>query len=168
MEKKIESGVLAKIFGLYIGCEIKCTGGHFIANSNSKNENGELILSPSILADCYEKTFNYSDFKLLLTPLSEITDEDAIEVGKMCRIRSNDEKELAYTGIMIPLFHLDNYTWDNNHLYDNARTRSLIADLRPRYMLKVIDFLRFNRYALPYMGIDLFDAGIAIPKTKKI
>lgn len=73
--------------------------------------------------------------QLILRPLSKISDEDAIEVYKMVRGVTSDDRLMIYKG---------------------------------RYYAKVAlnteatDFLRSRSYMLPYKGIDLFEAGIAI------
>lgn len=78
----ITNEIKAKVFAQYLGHPMKCTGGHFIANKNSMRD-GVKIMSLSVMADCYEGTFKWSDFKLILTPLSQISDEDEIELGNI-------------------------------------------------------------------------------------
>lgn len=68
---------------LYIGAKLKCTGGHFAKNANSTDKDGHLYLSPSILADCHERTFRYDDFKPIILPLSAMTKEQALSLVQM-------------------------------------------------------------------------------------
>lgn len=73
-----------KAIANYIGQQIKCvSGGRFEANYLSKDDGGNTILSPSLLADFYEGNFDYKNFRLVLKPLLKITDDDAIQVAKL-------------------------------------------------------------------------------------
>lgn len=75
---------------------------------------------------------------LILTPLSEINDEELIEIAKFFKweeFRLNTT--LAVLGVFI-----------------KAPNSSLT------------DYLRSKNYCLPYIGVDLIEAGIAIYKTK--
>ena len=71
------------IFHAYNGCDCKHIGtGRFDPKKrNPKTRNA--ILTPSLIADFYEGTFNISEFVLLLTDLSLISDEHAVEVAKI-------------------------------------------------------------------------------------
>lgn len=107
--------------------------------------------------------------KMLLTPLSKITDEDAIEVASTCltghwQIESKDELSvvLVYDKYLVEI-------WLNEINFIDFRVRNL----KNKYQLTdpelslidIIDLLRSKGYALPYKGISLFKLGIAIDKT---
>lgn len=56
---------IAKVFAMYLGCKVKCSKSGALAD----------VYSPYACAD-------YGYWQLLLTPLSEITDEHAVEVAR--------------------------------------------------------------------------------------
>ncbi|NEM96177.1 hypothetical protein [Pontibacter burrus] len=62
---------------LYLGQRITLVNGsYFIANPNSKDKSGNPILSAALLADFEDRTFDIKNFKLLLRPLADITEEE--------------------------------------------------------------------------------------------
>lgn len=99
--------------------------------------------------------------KLILKPLSEITDEDANTFWK--KLGLNDD-------------------YGNNEAYPKESRKQFILDWlerKPKFpahyekfnavkSILAIDTLRELGYALPYMGIDLFESGIAIPNNKNL
>ena len=89
---------------------------------------------PIILSDC----------KLILTPLSEISDEDAIEVAKM-----NFHGHTEYPQIDL----------------GRALVRKLNKHIYCENPIQIIDFLRSRSYDCGFRHIpSLIDAGIAIKK----
>lgn len=60
---------------LYLGCKLKCSQV-FYPESNSKDKDGNLILSPSLFADFGEKTFSIGYFKPILRPLSDMKEDE--------------------------------------------------------------------------------------------
>lgn len=99
--------------------------------------------------------------RLILTPLSAISDEDAVEVAKMallsaryCWERWGSNSSLLSVGKEIA-----------NDLFEDYGDPVLVA---PKYLSNIIDYLRSRNYDLGYMGIrSLIDAGIAISSTDK-
>lgn len=91
--------------------------------------------------------FNFEEKCLSLNPLSSITDEDAIEVAKICRKANMDDqtKEVCIDeGRKVAM----NFTLFNLLLTNTT--------------LLLIDFLRSRSYALPWMGLsvdELIEAG---------
>lgn len=80
--------------------------------------------------------FGFEKRYLILTPLSQITDEHALEVAKMLRypkVKSN--------------LHLLEMVKRDLHSYFNFTNRNV--------PLKVSDYLRSKRYALPWMGLSV-------------
>ena len=111
----------AKFFALYWGQEVlkrKCSSTNFAARIGT-----ELPIEKFILSRPYF---------LELKPLSQITDEDAIEVD---RLRFNFR----------------------NHAGKSIIGKNYIAtSANKNYMYSIIvDFLRSKGYALPYMGISV-------------
>lgn len=103
-------------------------------------------------------------FYLELTPLSDITDEDAIEVAKICdfiighgmRIIRDDEKWVMYSvyndtpyetvTLFFHFLQLDIFSRDeagNVYQYDTER------------ILMIIDYLRSRGYVLPWLDTTL-------------
>lgn len=83
--EQVTTEFLSAMFGAYLNCEVSVNAALYLPNRNSKNAKGNPIMSPSVLADCHEKTFSYRDFMLILTPLSEITEEDELELMEMVK-----------------------------------------------------------------------------------
>lgn len=100
-------------------------------------------------------------FRLILTPLSAISDEDAVEVARMsmlsacyCWERWGSNSSLLTVGKEIA-----------NDLFEDYGDPVLVA---PKYLSNIIDYLRSRNYDLGYMGIrSLIDAGIAISSLDK-
>lgn len=156
---------IAKVFAMYLGCDVKVNAAHFTANNNSKNIKGKTILSPSIIADCHERTFQYSDFKLLLTPLSKIADEDAVHVAKMIGASYRNDN--------------DDVNW-NAYFTKKSFVNYLISNLKndedmyyAKGIIYVYQYLISRSYDVQlWLGIDhpangktAIELGIAIDKT---
>lgn len=95
-------------------------------------------------------TIEIRDSYLFLTPLHLITDEDAIEVGKM----------LEYAGKIT--------RWQREYYVEIGK--DYIEDSGHNcYKLRITDFLRSRGYALPYLNFsvdDLVESGIYKLKTE--
>jgi len=87
--------------------------------------------------------------QLSLTPLSDITDEDAIEVARI--INSHEPHS--------PCLQLDVSMVKAGYLIDDIRNSSL-------WNYDVTDYLRSKKYCIPFMGLDLVKEGWAVLKTK--
>jgi len=161
---------IAKVFAMYLGSEVKVKAAHFAANNNSKNNEGKTIMSPSILADCHERTFQYLDFLLKLTPLSKISDEDAVQVAKILHsglsshihftVQKEDNRTDVWFGYnCVRIYH------DGSIHYDNGNMHWANSDF--------YQFLISRSYAVPlWHGIDhpangktAIELGIAIDRT---
>ena len=148
--------VIQKIQCLYIGCEVitphpyedgetlpgYLTGIHGEYRAEVQHlENGNVWEEPAY--------HDYTKVSMLLTPLSMLTDEDAIEVANALGI----DKEL-------------------NVAVRRRIARGKVLDWGKTYYgnvdLEVVDFLRSRRYALPAFGYtvdQLVEAGIFLLKT---
>lgn len=122
MEKTIENK--EKFFALYWGQYIR----EWTVNVNSISAKvGNTYMTKKIIKHCH----------LELTPLSQISDEDALQVSKI----------------------LD-ANFDENTLSDSARTfhvnrgKGHVLPSRP-CRSDVCDYLRSKGYALPYMGLSV-------------
>lgn len=140
----ITNEMKAKIFALYLGSP-------FQVEYVSVTDGTEKTLKHDCLTvfDLYihnpEKD-KYHELKLILKPLSEITDDDLTEIAKM------------YGGIRAKLDDLHLQVIDANNMV--PKWFYLKGDI-PHTL---VDFLRSKSYALPYIGIDLFESSLAIPK----
>ena len=128
----------ARIFAAYWGAEV-----FYEYNYDGKHQSTSSVLS--VLMDNDD-----AKGQLLLKDLSQISDEDAIEVAKIIGC-----KQCGKDGIseLIP------------HLLYVMRNGDLI---KGEVMVKVIDYLRSNSYNLgfgKYSAQDLIDAGIVKPLT---
>jgi len=72
---EITNEIKAKVFASYLGHRIKMFEQEFKLAYTDLNNSGRINKSEHNIEHC----------KLILRPLSEITDEDAIEVGKINR-----------------------------------------------------------------------------------
>lgn len=79
---KLTNKEIANVFAMYLGADCKYRKGMHIVNDwgiGCFNEDGETEYKMTI----GNNTFQLHDRQLLLTPVSKITDEHAIEVGKI-------------------------------------------------------------------------------------
>lgn len=135
----------ARIFGLYIGCEVQYgyEGRTRTGKLEGLNEKGEaIIFDPGIKVFSHYRYVRLDLAQLLLSPLEAITEADAVA---------------CYELIFAP---------------DAVARGEKINTVRSWIMRNVIpyqvaDHLRELGYAVDYKGIDLFEAGIAIDRTKK-
>lgn len=152
---EISNEIKAKVFAQYLGQPMKCVTGVFHANSNSMKD-GVMIMSLSVMADCYEGTFKWSDFVLILKPLRDVSDEDAIEVAKIFEPNANDnniKSALQFKNGIAEIF---------NGVYEKF---DLIC---PNASAMAYQFLQSKGYDLPqYLlgGKTLKESGLAIYET---
>jgi hypothetical protein len=144
---------IARVLAMYYGCEYKKRDAYMEMNA--------FWLYNEVWENRYDDDLR--NCKLLLTPLSEITDEDAIEVAKILYPKSpitdSGMKGSGKTAIMW-LFH-----------YKDSLTRSVNYGLS---ILEVYQYLIQKGYAVPlFFGIDhpangktAIELGIAIDKTQ--
>jgi hypothetical protein len=127
----------ARFFGIHLGC--KCFYG---INDGDNDTLLGVDLSESIVStsDSIERV-EHSDknFKLILRPLSSITDEEAIEIGKM----------LGYT-----------VTETRPAFVAKAKGKSFCEFLEGGELMRagvavfeIHDYLRSRNFALPFMGL---------------
>lgn len=136
MENNKENAI--RFFASNINCLCKCRAASFSPNTNSQDENGKLIMSPSLLADIHEGTFSYKDFYLVPKLISTISETDAIEVAKIMGM----DEDLAFIGRMLAL-----------HVFDNSD--SMEETLLYNMHCEAIDFLRKQMYAVDFLGVSV-------------
>lgn len=176
--KELTNEDKARVFAMYLGCE--CIADEQLEHWHpfDKGEKGlkvagvvhETVVIQRIAETVKDK---YNQCKLLLKPLSEISDEDAIEVIKISvRTGKGDYSQLEYTitessdecKVVSCMSMLGRVYYNGNVFLHNED----ISDFFPIHNhIETTDFLRSRGYALPYKGIDLFGSGIAISNIKK-
>lgn len=110
-------------------------------------------------------SFHLSEYKLILTPLSAISDEDAVEVAKM--LLYTPEARGKHTAEDVMSAQYQEHDSERFFLYADMAfpaVKTMIYELP----YEVADYLRSRNYDLGYMGIrSLIDAGIAISSLDK-
>lgn len=159
----------ARIFGMYIGnkCLIKIEQGSY---STVLQVTGDMINNYLSYKDG-----DRVDFVLLLTPLSKITDEHAIEVAKIWHPNYYWKVIKKSKGIL--LVECDDYImwidcvnasfyfeekyigFENIDAHRGEKETTYCENI-----VEIIDYLRELGYSLPYKGKCLFELGIAIDK----
>lgn len=170
-EIKLSKEEIARVFQLY-GLGSKCYFDNKIYNIYSFTEK---YVKAYPVNDLERKNmFYYSQCKLLLKPLSSITDEDAIEVAKIADIlpwnwfeykkysvdkidHPNDGTEIRVLDYSVRITNAGGI-----YFYDYSRPNTAIAIPG---IADAIDFLRSKGYALPYKGKSLFELGLAIDSS---
>lgn len=151
-------------------------------DSNRAIETEDIYYQEYIIKRLREVTgcIDIERLRLILKPLSQISDKDAIEVAKIIYplpfqrhtngwsisrdftingypyIKIQNPKNVYSFQIDCALCAFDLYNMDENVTIET-----------PMNNVHVIDYLRSKNYALPYLGVDLFEAGIAIEETVK-
>lgn len=149
-EKKLSKDQWMKVLSLYIGCSVKI-GSIQPVRLTKINTEGETVGGVHEEYGFMRNGIWLLDgtpaVRLILKPLSEITESDLTEIAKM------------YGGIRAKLDDLHLQVIDANNMV--PKWFYLKGDI-PHTL---VDFLRSKSYMLPYMGIDLFESGIAIPNN---
>ena len=157
MSQKISNKERARIFAAYWGAEIqmKDTDKPYLPEKIGRMNNLDECRVESIktstrgsIACIYSYRIQHA--KLILKPLSEISDEDAIEVSKV--YGNNMPTKEEGMGII------------KNCLYDYEESNEVTL----HDGMRVCDYLRSKSYDCGYGSIpSLISAGIAITETKK-
>lgn len=146
---EILAEIKAKIFAQYLfqnmECEVK-TGEHWQQRSFlDEIKNGQIIVTGKSFP--YSRAISFNECRMLVKPLSAITDEDAIEVAKMCHSFSHkDDHVLKHEG----------HDLIKNYLYRQSNIHGID-------WYKIFQYLQSRRYALPYLNYtveQLVEAGI--------
>src|SRR3990167_4382186 len=147
----ITDEIKAKVFAQYLGQKVKC-----VSREDDIPEVTDFIVNifkdELIGVGNYEFYFNEDDIKLLLKPLSSITDEDAIEVTKILDISYSKTGEQEYYDLAGFVDYIENEFF-NEKIYS---VKSIII---------LTQFLQSKGYDLPNYLLDgktLFESGLAI------
>lgn len=142
---------LMGMFAAYRGCEVyskRPVDKYYLKGLDISND----ILFVSQVSDHWDgNTGDIREYRPLLTPLSEVTDEDKIAIAKIARmVRNFSERgdELARLLTSRDLI-FDTYKFGGAATYIN-----------------VVDYLRSKHYDLGYMHVpSLIQSGLAISST---
>ncbi len=174
MNQELSNQEKAKIFALYLGQQ-------FVYEDNEPDDicgvYGDDVVYGNDADESGEGIFSISECKLILSPLSSISDEDALEIAeiitspgyyiaqyevfdrtdKFIQVMCQNKQGEEYGGSVFIYFNGD-IDWD----YHNKDK----CDGHGMRLLQSYDYLREHGYALPYKGRDLFELGIAIPNKQ--
>lgn len=147
---------LARVYGAYYGSEcVQCVG----SKQELKGTISQLANLPF-----YER----NNTKLLLTPLSQISDEDAIEVAKIAGITEIAGGVIRGNGVIV----IHSPSGRKLSVYHNAGSKHVSIRIKDKgYDVidgaqNIYDFLRSRGYDCGFSEIpSLIEAGIAIDKT---
>jgi hypothetical protein len=145
---------LQGMFAAYMGCEVMLDNGQ--VKKIEGVGRGRVDLPSGISS--MNLTRKFTDVKPILTPLSEITYEDAVEVAKIMKIPQHERAKL---------FGCD----ENNYYTIGRHIRKEIIETcsDDGFYLQgaVIDYLRSKKYDCGYLNINfLIEAGLAVKATK--
>jgi len=163
---KLTKEQIARVFALYMGCHVKFT----------TNKGHTHIAAIGALASDAVQSADYIDWylleqcQLILTPLSSLTDEHAVEVAKWCDNGFRAAKDVAIKRsketIYLTTGQCDDVSciriYRNFFKVERIHEDNECNNITNTTCNRIIDLLRSYNYALPYMGIDLYEAGIAI------
>lgn len=118
--------------------------------------------NPNMSCESYA---DWVDCKLILTPLSEISDEDAIEVAKIMGWEGCDE-ERCWLGTAAVLHYFTDFSgWEDSE-FDTAKNRNIVCyNYFVLSYIKIADFLRSKSYDCGFRQYtSLIAAGFATQK----
>jgi hypothetical protein len=159
---------LQGMFAAYMGCECEITE---IQDGTTKKIKSKMsgIVSERLHFDETGLFVHFSKIKQILTPLSEIADEDAIELAKI------DDKNCDYKFGNNRGFAPDEYRVIFNgtasfveRYYKGRYITGVSIPITPSVLtIEQIDYLRSKKYDCGYLHISsLIQAGLAVKSTK--
>lgn len=143
------------IFHAYNGCDCKHIGtGRFDPKKrNPKTRNA--ILTPSLIADFYEGTFNISEFVLLLTDLSLISDEHKIAIGVILGYEGSGDGNCKHWAE----WFIDSYGF-------GAKKQGNFHAIRVQQITDQLRLWNYNIGYSKYTAADLVNEGVVIVNDK--
>lgn len=133
----------------YLWCSFRYAGSFDVQRIVGGNTRGW-----GVIDDNTAESFAVDKCQLLLTPLSAISDEHAVDVARICFGEHFPEK-LKYEDGQFAI------------RYGKRIAGGLSTTMRKGLeWVHIIDYLRSKSYHVPYMGIDLFETNIALDVTK--
>lgn len=156
-----------KVFALYYGCD-------YIFDCKHNTSNPKYTVDGKCLS-----MYDFSNNTLLLTPLENISDEDAIEVARLCfqmlegdfNIEKRDKNglhiykrngngiiyhcRLNFNGEVKPNMQFEADEKEPFKTFNHQIGGVSLTDKRPIPYLAIVDFYRMKGYSVPlYFGID--------------
>ncbi|HEY9363371.1 MAG TPA: hypothetical protein VIQ00_08935 [Chitinophagaceae bacterium] len=172
---KLTNEEIAKVFAMYLDCDVEYDKSSWIlegvrALSNNFNDAQNIYLSKRIVPESDRAFVNMHKCKLLLTLLSFITDEHAIEVANLfCKMSGDGIGTLTHCVRTVDEVRRDD-PWKVTIKYDTGESLSLFTDtgevvfhtkfteqifLLGKYTYEPRELLIKNRYAVPlFFGVD--------------
>jgi hypothetical protein len=150
---------LMGMFAAYMGCEVQSKiSGKTYKTIGIRYKESCFIICTGYTASKDELHLYPKNLIPILTPLSEISDDDAVEVAKIMKIPQHERAKL---------FGCD----ENNYYTIGRHIRKEIIEtcLVDVFYLQgaVIDYLRSKKYDCGYLHISsLITAGLAVKATK--
>jgi hypothetical protein len=135
---------LQRMYAAYMGCEVITNEGISTVHSISR-------IGCHTHSDVrHSRHYAFDEMKPILTPLSEISDDDAIEVAKIAQCRYQAIESIIIAGRELVTIYINRQT--------NVSALS---------WCQIIDFLRSKHYDCGYLHISsLIEAGLAVKATK--
>jgi len=155
----------ARVFAHYIGHPVQIMDTGKQENIIGFRNSDEVMLSGGFTP--------ISDIRILLKPLSAITDEDAIEVAKIATWDKRTMQCSAWIGRAIAVHNYTTITpWDDSE-HDTADHRKIVTELNGYVGALVLQFLIQRGYAVPlfygvghpFNGKNAIEVGLAIDST---
>jgi hypothetical protein len=150
----------AKVFGLYLGCK---------AYDKYNDKVGEVFGVSQTIVTVFHNVqwpLRFDEVQLILTPLREITDEDLRTLAAYAKFEG--EISIHRGGFAINIYdehkrkmvfyHKGNFS--NTSIYDKNGIEVI------EYAGDIQELLRSLRYMVNYLGINLYEAGIAIKPSE--
>ena len=156
---------LRGMFAAYMGCKVQSNLSGRLYSTVGISFDGNCLIQCRIndLVHLYPK-----DLQPILTPLSDITDEDAVAVI-MLGVKLNKFEVLKikrFNSYLVVEYRWESdipeLNWEDGFSYSASSFSFSIMELK----VWQIDYLRFKKYDCGYMHIpSLITAGLAIKKT---
>jgi len=169
-EKEYSNEWLARMFGAYMGCECDTTyqnsKGEAIVSKTIGIVNNSVFFEIDLLGNV---SIHLSRIKPMLTPLSEISDADAIELAM---IISEDKIPWRLVERDIGLISIYDSVRENSiEIFEEERFVKMEYETGKFYTcgwsLSMYDYLRRKGYDCGFMEVpSLIEAGLAVKKTK--
>lgn len=167
----------AKVFAMYLGCRVlfqpidKIEGGTILGAYSERFVRVLIKPDGNFTANWYgvEET----NTKLILRTVDQITADEFKTIADILfpqNTLSVLPRKHVYAGDMAIRFHLFDESWDSEHEYDTASSRTLIAELRPYRLTLAFQYLLSIHIAVPLFiapghplnGQDAIALGLAV------
>jgi hypothetical protein len=141
---------LMGMFAAYMGCEVQSkTSGKTYKTIGIRYKESCFIICTGYTASKDELHLYPKNLMPILTPLSEISDDDAVEVAKICNGNETEKQFILDFSIVKKGYQI------------GAPQKGIL------FTREVVDYLRSKKYDCGYLHISsLIEAGLAVKATK--